>query len=71
MTTSQPEVDTGTAVPGAPRYYVDNDVIQTAGPLFSIWVYQESNGLDGLQRGDEVVDNTCGGAAGISDTIIL
>ncbi|HUR70058.1 MAG TPA: hypothetical protein VM370_12505 [Candidatus Thermoplasmatota archaeon] len=71
MTTSTPEVDTGDHGPDLPRYYVDNDVIQTAGPIFSIWVYEESNGLDGLQRGDEVVDDTCGGAAGPGDTVII
>ena len=26
------------------------------------WIYQETNGIPGLQRGDEVVDNTCEGA---------
>lgn len=24
-------------------------------------IYEESNGIDGLQRQDEVVDDTCGG----------
>lgn len=29
--------------------------------LYSIWVYQESNGLDGIQRHDSVVqDELCG-----------
>lgn len=31
------------------------------GCLFSIWFYQESNGMEGLQRIDEVKDDTCGG----------
>jgi hypothetical protein len=69
MTSSNPEVDTGLPVDGAPRFYVDNDLCHFC--LFSIWVYQESNGIDGLQRGDEVVDDTCGGAAGASDTIVF
>lgn len=27
----------------------------------SLWIYAESNGMAGLQRADEVVDDTCGG----------
>jgi hypothetical protein len=37
--------------------YVNNDLCQTdpVNPcLFSIWIYQETNGLPGEQRGDEV-----------------
>ena len=67
MTTSAPEVDTG-VLPDGSRYYADNDVVIGG---FSFWIYQESNGLDGLQRGDEVHDDTCGGVAGESDTIIF
>lgn len=29
--------------------------------FLSIWIYEESNGIEGLQRGDVMVDNTCGG----------
>lgn len=29
--------------------------------LFSIWIYYESNGIDGLQRHDAQVDDTCHG----------
>lgn len=36
--------------------------------LFSIWTYEESNGIEGLQRGDEVHDDTCGGTIE-SDTL--
>lgn len=61
-TTSEPEVTQG-------EYYVDNDACQPE-CIFSIWVYQESNGIAGLQRSDEQVDNTCGGAIE-SDTIIV
>ncbi|HUR70053.1 MAG TPA: hypothetical protein VM370_12480 [Candidatus Thermoplasmatota archaeon] len=57
-TTSDPEVDTGET--GVGRFYVDNDVCQPE-CLFSIWLYQETNGVDGLQREDEVHDDTCGG----------
>jgi hypothetical protein len=52
MTTSAPEVD-------AFGFYVDNDLCQEC--ISSVWIYQESNLIDGLQRGDEVVDDTCGG----------
>lgn len=44
---AEPEVDTGDTPAG--RYYVDNEACQPD-CLFSIWVYQESNGQDGLQR---------------------
>lgn len=66
-TTSDPEFDsadlggTGVGLPAhGPRYYVDNDPCQPQ-CLFSTWAYEESNGIDGLQRGDEVKDDTCGG----------
>lgn len=71
MTTTTPEVDTHTDIVGAPRYDVDNDFGQPLGPIISYWVYEESNGIDGLQRADEVIDNTCGGAAGPGDLIVL
>ena len=64
--TEAPEVDT-TAVGGA--HYVDNDLCQPE-CIFSIWIYEESNGISGLQRGDEVVDSTCHGMIE-SDTIIF
>lgn len=41
-------------------YYFVNDACQPD-CVFSDWLYQETNGIDGLQRGDEVVDDTCGG----------
>lgn len=65
-TTSEPEIDTGET--GFGRYYVDNDVCQFDGCAFSVWVYQESNGIDGLQRNDEMKDDTCGGMID-SDTL--
>lgn len=74
MTTSSPEFDTDPMGAGVgPRFYVDDDsdrCARTGLCVISIWVYEESNGVDGLQRGDEIVDDTCGGAAGPSDTII-
>jgi hypothetical protein len=75
MTTYDPDIDTDPLGLGVgPRYYAEDgaeDCANTGLCFFSIWVYQESNGIDGLQRGDEVVDNTCGGGAGPSDTIIV
>lgn len=57
--TSQPEVDS-TATP-AGRHYVDHTFCQmeNCGPGGAFWVYEESNGLPGLQRGDEFHDDTC------------
>ncbi|HUR68010.1 MAG TPA: hypothetical protein VM370_02105 [Candidatus Thermoplasmatota archaeon] len=37
---------------------------------WSIWVYEESNGIAGLQREDELRDDTCGGMID-SDTFIF
>ena len=57
-TTSNPEFDTGheaQALTGS-RYYVDQDVCHVCG-FYSWWIYEESNGIDGLQRDDEVVDD--------------
>lgn len=74
-TTSEPEIDStrdlslGLQMPDeAPRFYVDNDMCQPCHG--TIWIYQESNGIDGLQRNDEFHDDTCGGAIQ-SDTIIF
>lgn len=61
-TTAEPEV-------AQQGYYIDNDACQPE-CIVSIWIYQESNGIDGLQRSDEQVDNTCGGVID-SDTIIV
>ncbi|HUR69150.1 MAG TPA: hypothetical protein VM370_07870 [Candidatus Thermoplasmatota archaeon] len=58
LTTSAPEVDTGATPAG--QFYVDNDACQPT-CIYSIWIYQESNGVAGLQRSDEVHDDTCGG----------
>ncbi len=49
--TSDPEVE-------AFGFYVDNDLCQPQ-CIFSIWSYEETNGIPGLQRGDEVRDDTC------------
>lgn len=52
--TSETDVDTGDTPAG--RYYVVNDDCQPH-CLFSVWVYQESNGQDGLQRGDQTMED--------------
>ena len=57
--TSQPEIDTVQFL-GANGYYIDNDLCQPQ-CAFSVWFYLEANGIEGLQRGDEVVDDTCYG----------
>lgn len=65
---ASPEVDT-TTIGGA--YYVDIDVELMPDPfLFSVWIYEESNGIEGLQRADAAVDMTCGGHLGLADTLI-
>jgi hypothetical protein len=55
--------------------YVDNDLCQTdpVNPcVFSIWVYQETNGIAGQQRGDEVVNDVANCTDGtVSDTDIV
>lgn len=63
---ASPEVDTGDTPVG--RYYVDNDPCQPD-CLFSVWVYQESNGEDGLQRHDQFDD--CSGAPGPGPDTLL
>lgn len=57
-TTSNPEID---APFGAGDHtYIDNDLCQPD-CIFSVWVYQETNDIPGLQRRDSVKDDTCGG----------
>lgn len=54
--TFEPEYD----VLGA--YYIHDDCPEACHmAFFSIWIYEESNGIQGLQRGDEMVDTTCHG----------
>jgi hypothetical protein len=67
-TTSDPEVTLDTLVAGT--YYIDADICSGPACIGSVWVYQESNGKPGLQRGDEVHDDTCGGLTQ-ADTIIF
>ena len=56
-TTSNPEA----TIPGAgPNFggdlYADNDLCQLDCG-YSFWIYEEFNGIAGLQRGDEVVND--------------
>lgn len=64
--TSAPELDV--ALPTGDRVYADHDDCGTC--LVPVWIYQESNGLDGLQRLDGNVDDTCHGRVP-SDTLIF
>ena len=43
------------------QFYLDNDACQAELCGFSIWIYEESNGREGLQRNDDFAgDRTCG-----------
>lgn len=52
-TTAEPEVDTGHT--GAGHYYVDVDTAVWIDMWLYpwVWVYEETNGIQGLQRDDE------------------
>lgn len=56
--TSTPEVDT---THNGGSWYIDNDICQPECAKPITWIYEESNGIGGLQRGDEIVDDTCHG----------
>lgn len=46
---------------GARGFYVVNDGAPVLNDwIFSIWFYEETNGVHGLQRGDEVCDESSG-----------
>lgn len=68
-TTSRPH---GALVLTADRYSFVEDTfyVNSIGEpyLFSLWIYEESNGLPGLQRGDPVCDSTPAGHD--ADTIV-
>lgn len=59
--TTPAEIDAG-------GYYVELDTCPMC--IFSVWIYEESNGIEGLQRGDEIVDDTCHGMIR-ADTIVF
>lgn len=53
------------------RYYHDADLVcLNTEAICSFWTYEESNGIPGLQRGDEVADSTCHGMIA-PDTVIF
>lgn len=72
--TSEPEVTTPsdpTTLGVVPTYYHDQDICWSSGTcVSSYWIYEESNGLPGLQREDEIVDDTCHGMIP-GDTIVF
>lgn len=49
-------------------FYLEQDACPP-GCAASVWIYQESNGMAGLQRSDAVADHTCGGALA-PDTLV-
>jgi hypothetical protein len=59
-TTSDPELTLPAVGPGIGGVYVDNDVCQLDGCTFSLWIYQESNGIPGLQRDDPIHSDFAG-----------
>jgi hypothetical protein len=61
--TADPEVDAGT-------HYVDYDCPTVDDDCISVWIYEESNFIPGLQREDTVQDDTCHGMIA-GDTVIL
>ncbi len=66
-TTTEPEVTLETV---AGTYYVDFIFCQPeCYPNFAYWVYEESNGIEGLQKNDAYEDDTCGGRIA-GDTIL-
>ena len=68
--TEEADVDTG-ETPGG-RYYVTNDCTPVVdGCLFSVWIYQESNGQDGLQRPDDFCTDHDSCCSTESDTILF
>lgn len=58
---------TATITAGDATFYVINDLCQPQ-CLFSVWIYQETNGIPGLQRCDEL-GASCSDCDG--DTIIF
>lgn len=67
--TTTPLLDTGETAAGQ-HYVVADDCSWWCVTGYMFWVYEESNGIPGLQRGDENVDDTCGGAIR-ADTVVL
>ena len=62
---------TATVATPLAMYYVVSDPCEPPGCLWSLWVYEETNGQIGLQRPDEICldDGRCCGSDG--DTLIF
>lgn len=62
--TTTPMVTSPTCDPAVggsvPCLYVNNDLCQLD-CIGGFTIYQETNGIPGEQRGDEIADDTCGG----------
>lgn len=58
-TTSEADIGLSTRVAG--EWYVENSPCQPDCASY-LRLYEETNGIEGLQRSDETVDDTCGGA---------
>lgn len=49
----------GVILPVAGNYVVTDPCQATSECMLSVWVYEESNGMGGLQRADDFWDQTC------------
>jgi hypothetical protein len=69
-TTTDPMLTVGSSF--ATTLYAHEDCFgnRICSGIFSLWIYEESNDIPGLQRGDEIIDDTCGGVIP-ADTIIF
>jgi hypothetical protein len=61
--------DVPLAVPFA-GFYVYNDICQP-GCLFSVWIFHEGNGLDGLQSDEFDLSTPCYPPEVVEDTIVM
>lgn len=52
------------------NFYIVNDAVASTEWLLSLWIYQETNGVAGLQRHDDFCYTPGYNAPGMSDTII-
>jgi hypothetical protein len=64
---TSPAIDSGESAAG--RYYVVPGFLDPFGED-DLFVYEESNGIDGLQRDDVWRDDTCGGEIS-GDTVLF
>lgn len=69
LTPDTQSVSLGSTQDWLATFYVVNDLCQPQ-CLFSVWIYQETNGMEGLQRSDPLHDDTCDGIFA-SDHIIF